>query len=65
MNMTQEELGALVGVDRVMISNYEAGRFAPDLWTFMRLCEYLGVCAEWLISGKGTCTVLDGDTGIG
>ena len=44
--MTQDELSRLVGVDRVTIANWEAGRTEPKMSQVLRLAEALGTTVE-------------------
>lgn len=47
--LTQGELGAYLGYGFTAIANYESGRNEPSLRDFMRLCEVLGVSADYLL----------------
>lgn len=44
--MTQDELSRLVGVDRVTIANWEAGKTEPKLSHVLRLAEALKTTVE-------------------
>ena len=47
--LTQEQLGALVGVTRQAVSKWESGQAVPDALTVARLCHVLGVSADTLL----------------
>lgn len=42
-HLTQEELGALVGISGKTVSDYERGRTTPDFLTLRSLCDNLGM----------------------
>ncbi|MCL6615136.1 MAG: helix-turn-helix domain-containing protein, partial [Firmicutes bacterium] len=48
-NLTQAELGRLVGVGKSAISQYEHGLRLPETAVLARLAEALGVSADWLL----------------
>lgn len=50
--MTQQELGRLVGVTSSQISRYEAGLAVPRKAVMMRLCKALNVDEQTLLSGS-------------
>ena len=50
--LTQEQLGEVVGVSRQAVSKWESGAATPDLATMARLCEALGVSADYLLLGR-------------
>lgn len=50
--LTQEQLGALVGVTRQAVSKWEAGQTVPDALTVAKLCEALHVSADYVLLGK-------------
>lgn len=47
-NLSQEELGQLVGVSRKSISNYETGNATPHKSTMIKLASALEVSIEYL-----------------
>lgn len=51
-NLTQAELGELLGVTEKSISNWENGRNMPDISLFNPLCEILNISVNELLSGK-------------
>lgn len=48
-NLTQEELGDLIGVSKVSISNYENGIQFPSLDKLLLLIEVLHCSADYLL----------------
>lgn len=50
--LTQEQLGALVGVTRQAVSKWESGQAVPDAVTAAKLCEALHVSADFVLLGK-------------
>jgi transcriptional regulator with XRE-family HTH domain len=48
--LSQEKFGKILGVTKVTISRYEAGR-VPDVETLNRIANYGGVTVEWLLHG--------------
>ena len=50
--LTQEQLGARVGVTRQAVSKWESGQVSPDAATVARLCGALNVSADFLVLGK-------------
>ncbi len=58
-NLTQEQLAEKLYVTRQAISRWERGTAEPDLQTLSRLCNILGVSAEYFINtNSATETVL-------
>jgi transcriptional regulator with XRE-family HTH domain len=51
-NLSQTELGKIVGLHYTHISRYERGLSIPASDTLKRLAEGLGVTADYLIEGK-------------
>ena len=47
--MTQEQLGALVGVSKQTVSNWEHDRRMPDADNLRELCRALGCTADYLL----------------
>lgn len=52
LNLTQEELAELIGVDKRSISTYENGHTFPREETLRRLAGVFGVDAYWLATGN-------------
>ena len=50
--LTQEQLGAQVGVTRQAVSKWESGQVSPDAATVARLCGALNVSADFLVLGR-------------
>lgn len=50
-NMTQEELAHKLSVSRQSVSKWESGLAYPDTEKLVRLCEVLGINADWLLRG--------------
>lgn len=48
-NLTQRELGDLVGLDRSTIAHYETGPSFPLMKNIQKICEVLGVSIEDLL----------------
>ena len=53
-NLSQTELGKLVGVHYTHIGRYEAGRANPTAETLKSLADSLGVTTDYLMSGPTT-----------
>ncbi len=51
-NLTQEELGKLINVDRRTISKWETGVYAPDISVLDILAKSLGVSVNDILRGK-------------
>ena len=49
-NLSQEQLGELIGANRVTISKYESGAYFPSVPAFERLSSALGVTLSELIN---------------
>jgi len=50
--LTQEQMGELVGVSRQAVSKWEAGQAVPDALTIAKLCQELDVSADYMLLGK-------------
>jgi len=53
--MTQEELGAKIGLSKAVVSKYETGIGYPSFDVLVRIAQYLGVTTDYLLgvaSGK-------------
>ena len=53
-NLTQEQLGELLGVNNRTISRWETGKNMPDISLYKILCETLDISIEELINGERT-----------
>lgn len=49
LQISQEELGKFIAVDKTTISGYETGRIAPPLDVVVRLAQYFHVSADYLL----------------
>lgn len=58
-NITQEQLGEMVGVSYKAVSKWENGRCMPDVSILKKLCEILGVSVDNLLDGKGEKKISD------
>ena len=55
--LTQEELAAILGVDRSTLASWEVNRREPDIATLRRIADFFGVSIDWLVghaAGKRT-----------
>lgn len=48
-NLSQVELGAMLGYGYTAISGYETGRTEPSFADFIRLCEVLDVSSDYIL----------------
>ena len=48
-NLSQAKLGSMLGVSAVMISQYENGKRSLPLEALIRLTEYYGTSADYLL----------------
>ena len=51
-NLTQEQLGEMLGVSNKTISKWENGKYMPDYGIIQELCSALNVTLPELIDGK-------------
>ncbi|RKJ41156.1 XRE family transcriptional regulator [Acutalibacter sp. 1XD8-33] len=49
MNLAQEQLACLLGVDRSTISSYESNMRQPSLDTLWRIADVFGVSTDYLL----------------
>ena len=47
-NLTQQNVGELIGVKKYAVYSYEKGRAYPDLKGFIALADYFGVSMDYL-----------------
>lgn len=52
--MTQKELGAILGVGKTTISQYESNTRKPDVETLKRLADYFCVSVDYLLGRTDT-----------
>lgn len=57
--MTQEELAEKLGVSTQMISNLELGKKAIRPENLARVCDVLGLSADFVLTGINTKTAVD------
>lgn len=60
---TQKELGKVFGVSGVMVNYYRNGEKLPSMERAIEMAEILGVCVEWLLTGRGPRTPPDAKEG--
>ena len=54
-NITQKELGAIIGLSKAVVSKYENGLGYPTFDVLIRIAQYFGVTTDYLLgvaSGK-------------
>jgi len=54
MNLAQEQLASLIGVDRSTISSYESNMRQPSLDTLSRIADVFGVSTDYLLGRTDT-----------
>jgi len=59
LRMTQEELAEKLGVSTQMISNLELGKKAIRPENLARVCDVLGLSANFVLTGTNTKTAVD------
>lgn len=59
LRMTQEELAEKLGVSAQMISNLELGKKAIRPENLAKVCEVLGLSADFVLTGSNTKTAVD------
>ena len=59
LRMTQEELAEKLGVSTQMISNLELGKKAIRPENLAKVCEVLGLSADFVLTGTNTKTAVD------
>jgi len=57
--LSQESLGALIGVGRTAINNYEKGVSEPSLDKLSSISKVLGTSLDWLVNGSSGYAVAD------
>ncbi|HWR42359.1 helix-turn-helix transcriptional regulator [Sporomusa sp.] len=51
-NLTQEELAAILKVDRSTLASWEVDRREPDIATLSRIAAFFQVSIDWLVGHK-------------
>lgn len=59
LRMTQEELAEKLGVSTQMISNLELGKKAIRPENLAKVCDVLGLSADFILTGTDTKTAVD------
>ena len=59
LQMTQEEFSERLGVSPQMISNLELGKTAIRPENLARVCDVLGLSADFILTGTNTKTAVD------
>lgn len=59
LRMTQEELAEKLGVSTQMISNLELGKKAIRPENLAKICDALGLSADFVLTGTNTKTAVD------
>ena len=59
LRMTQEEMSEKLGVSPQMISNLELGKKAIRPENLAKVCELLGLSADYVLTGSNTQTAVD------
>ena len=59
LRMTQEELAERLGVSPQMISNLELGKKAIRPENLAKVCDVLGLSADFVLTGTNTKTAVD------
>ena len=59
LRMTQEEMAEKLGVSAQMISNLELGKKAIRPENLARVCDVLGLSADFVLTGTNTKTAVD------
>lgn len=59
LRMTQEELADHLGVSTQMISNLELGKKAIRPENLAKVCDALGLSADFILRGSNTATAVD------
>ena len=52
LSISQEELASALGINQSMISNYETGRFSPELPMLVKISNYLSINFSELVKDK-------------
>jgi transcriptional regulator with XRE-family HTH domain len=50
--LSQEDVGAIMGVSRVAVSHYEQGKNHPQLAALIAFCTETKVSMDWLVLGR-------------
>ena len=63
LGLTQTQLATALGVSRITLAKYEAGRTSPDLHTLARGAQTIGLDLEYLVTGTSGEVALGPDAG--
>lgn len=63
-NMSQEELGTLLGVQKAAVCKYETGRVALPNEILIKLCDFFDVTADYILGRDMVTPVFKTRTGI-
>lgn len=47
--ISQEEIAKAIGVSRSTYTNYELGNREPSLQTFVKICDFFDISADYLL----------------
>ncbi len=50
-NLTQTEVGKIVGKSKTAVASWEQGLSMPDIITLIKLSRYYGVSIEYMLGG--------------
>lgn len=56
-NLTQKELGAMIGLSKAVVSKYETSMGYPTFDVLIRIAQYFGVTTDYLLGVGGSKTV--------
>ena len=56
-NLTQQELGAKIGLSKAVVSKYENGIGYPTFDVLIQIARYFGVTTDYLLGVTGTMAV--------
>lgn len=56
--LTQKELGALLGLTRATISSYERCALYPSVEALIGICQFFNVTADYMLGLAGTNTLI-------
>lgn len=62
-NMSQEELGKIIGVTKVSVSGYENGNRVPSIEVLNMILDVFGISADYLL-GRELNVVCENDSNI-
>lgn len=56
-NLTQRELGSIIGLSKAVISKYETGLGYPSFDVLIRIAQYFGVTTDYLLGMADSKTI--------